>query len=124
MKAKKDNDPDEIIEVKYAYDEIIEFLEDKEEIENIVFNTNYFTEDIWDFYLPKKYIGSLLSLKEARPYLYGWKIGGGYGGEEVIPFYIWTNKRILFIGCYDGSTWLTSVPRHPKACQPDTVGGG
>ena len=107
-----------------AYDEIMAELKDGEEIEAVVFadiNDNYCMED---YHLPREYIGRPLTLREATPYLYGWEISGGYGGEEVIPLYIWTNKRVLLIGCYDGSTWLDGVPRNPIKCEPYTIGGG
>ena len=107
-----------------AYKQLIESLAEDEYIENIILANIDDCWDMKDYDLPAYYSGRPLTLEEARPYLYGWSIDGGYGGEEVIPFYAWTNKRILFIGTYDGSTWLTSVPRDPIDCRPYTVGGG
>ena len=68
--------------------------------------------------------GKVMSFKDAKPFLLDWRISGSFGGEEVIYFYAWTNFRVLFIGCYDGSTWLTSIPRNPIDCEPYSTGGG
>jgi hypothetical protein len=51
----------------------------------------------------------------------------GFEGEDCHPLchplYIWTPTRVLFIGCYDGKTWVEEVPRYPRACSPYFVGG-
>lgn len=107
-----------------AYNEIMAELRHGEEIEAIVFNSTEDNYAMEEFFLPEEYCNRPITLKEATPYLYGWQISGGYGGQEVIPLYIWTNKRVLLIGCYDGSTWLDSVPRNPVKCEPYTIGGG
>jgi hypothetical protein len=107
-----------------AYQEIVDFLEPQEKIEAIVFGEdkrinswNYFNDEIIDY--PK---GKIISFEEAKEFLLDWKITGGYGGEEVIHFYAWTNFRILFIGTYDGSTWLEAVPKNPSECLPYSIG--
>jgi len=107
-----------------AYNELKIELRKGEEIEAIVFNNLDDCRNMEDFHLPKEYCCRPLTLKEARPYLYGWVISGGFDEEEVIPIYVWTNKRVLFIRSYDGSTWLDSVPRNPVECNPYTIGGG
>lgn len=107
-----------------AYKELEAEIKEGEVIESIVFNSVENNYSMEDFHLPLEFTNRPLTLEEARPYLYGWQVSGGFGGEEVVPFYVWTNERVLFIGCYDGSTWLESVPRNPKPCTPYTIGGG
>jgi hypothetical protein len=48
----------------------------------------------------------------------------GYGAEEGFAFTAWTADRVYFPACYDGSEWITWVPRNP--CNEDTshIGGG
>lgn len=47
----------------------------------------------------------------------------GFGGMRGVPFTVWTEKRVYFPVCYDGSEWVDSVPRDP--CDEHTyhVGG-
>jgi len=48
----------------------------------------------------------------------------GYGGEEGIPFTAWSDTRVYFPACYDGSEWCASVPRNPEEnAATDHVGG-
>lgn len=107
-----------------AYEDILEVLEEGEVIEAIVFEDPKDIYSMESYSIPKENIGVPISLEQARPYLKGWTVYGSYGCEEVIPFYVWTNFRVLFIGSYDGSTWLTGVPRNPISCNPYTIGGG
>jgi len=37
----------------------------------------------------------------------------GYGRERGAPFTAWTERRVYFPVCYDGSEWVGSAPRHP-----------
>jgi hypothetical protein len=110
-----------------AFDELLEELKPGEVIESVVFNTPC----MYDFYgpngedyIPAKLIGQLIPFEEAKQYFFGWNISGGFGNPDVVPFYVWTNYRVLFIGCYDGATWLESVPRNPTNVIPNIVGGG
>ena len=48
----------------------------------------------------------------------------GFGGEDCHPILVWTVNRVLFVACYDGATWVQSVPRHPCDDVPEFVGGG
>lgn len=34
--------------------------------------------------------------------------------DESHPFTLWTHKRVYFPCCYDGDTWVESVPRNPS----------
>lgn len=48
----------------------------------------------------------------------------GYGGEEGVPFTVWTKNRVYFPACYDGSEWVVSVSRNPDGVRTEHVGGG
>lgn len=48
----------------------------------------------------------------------------GYGGEEGLPFTLWTKERVYFPVVYDGSEWVASVPRNPNGEATEHVGGG
>ena len=37
----------------------------------------------------------------------------GYGWPEGKPFTLWTDNRVYFPVVYDGSEWVSSVPRNP-----------
>lgn len=54
----------------------------------------------------------ILSWQEARPHL-DYQYDSGYGAVDCHAVYAWTPSRVLFISQYDGSTHVTSVPRHP-----------
>jgi hypothetical protein len=47
----------------------------------------------------------------------------GYGGEEGLPFTIWTEEYVYFPVCYDGSEWVGRVPRNPNGKATEHVGG-
>ena len=48
----------------------------------------------------------------------------GFGGEEGRSFTAWTQERVYFPACYDGSEWAASVPRNPCKTAMRHVGGG
>lgn len=47
----------------------------------------------------------------------------GCGGTEGPVFTAWSNDRVYFPACYDGSEWIASVPRNPCVEKTDHVGG-
>lgn len=47
----------------------------------------------------------------------------GYGGENGRPVLIWTEQRVYFPVCYDGSEWIGSAPRNPTTEGQGHVGG-
>lgn len=47
----------------------------------------------------------------------------GYGGHDTWPLWAWTENWLFFISCYDGSTKLCHIPRHPTAGKPYFPGG-
>lgn len=67
--------------------------------------------------------GCVLPWEQARPLLdYGYD--SGYGAPGCHKVTAWTATQVIFVGTYDGATWVTSVPRHPGAHDPKMVGGG
>jgi hypothetical protein len=48
----------------------------------------------------------------------------GYGSPECHAVTAWTKSKVIFVGIYDGATWVTSVPRNPALHNPQMVGGG
>ena len=48
----------------------------------------------------------------------------GYGGVDCHAVTVWSENWVGFVGCYDGASWVTKVPRHPVDHRAKTVGGG
>lgn len=48
----------------------------------------------------------------------------GYGGNNSPDLCAWSKSWVIFSCDYDGSEWLTWVPRRPKAHTPQRPGGG
>jgi len=117
--------------VENAYEELIAYLDDDERVERIVFGKWGWGNgrDKLGFGepdpppVPFDQRGKLLTLDEARPYMEGWCFDGGYGAPECYATYIWTDRRVIWVSQYDGSTWLCSALRHPSHCWPDMSGG-
>lgn len=61
--------------------------------------------------VPEDLQGKPLSIDEAAPLMRGWSIEGW--GASCAPMHVWTDRRVLFVASYDGTTYLDSVPRHP-----------
>ena len=111
-----------------AYNDLMEYLEDDETIECLVFGKYG-----WGGYaeerlgvtppVPKDKQGILLTIEEAKPMMQGWTYECGYGAPECYATYVWTNKRVIWVTQYDGSTSLNSAPRMPVACMPNMPGG-
>lgn len=73
--------------------------------------------------VPFELRGKVLTLAEAEPYMQSWSFNGGYGAPDCYATNIWTNKRVIWVTQYDGSTNLDSAPRYPTASMPDMPGG-
>jgi len=113
-------------------EEILRVLEPDEHIEAVSFGRwgGFGEEPSWADESPPKITPEVMG----RPMLWGeaarllddprWRIAGDYGLEETFALWIWTNRRVLFVGCYDGATWLAGVPRNPTEGMPRLVGGG
>ena len=67
--------------------------------------------------------GIILTADEARPMMQTWVFSGGYGAPACYAVRVWTNKRIMWVTQYDGSTGLDSTERNPIAHIPDMPGG-
>jgi hypothetical protein len=105
-----------------AYGELLEFLQDGEVIEGMVFGEwgwggNY--AEPHPYPVPATFQGTLLTLEDAKPLMDGWQFDGGFGAAECYPVYVWTNKRIIFVSEYDGATGLRALPRDPEDCYPE-----
>lgn len=109
-----------------AWDDVQRHLGPDEEVEAAVFGE-------WGWgggYLepepppvPDEVQGKVLTPDEAKPLMDGWSFIGGYGAPECYAVRIWTNKQVLWITQYDGSTCLDSAPRDPENHMPNMPGG-
>lgn len=66
--------------------------------------------------------GEILSATEAHERL-SYEYDRGYGAPDCHSVYVWTEKRVVFVSQYDGSTGLCSLPRNPTAEMPGMPGG-
>ena len=73
--------------------------------------------------IPWEKRGIVLPWGEARELL-DYEFYNGYGAPECHAVYAWTKTKVIFVGTYDGKTWIESVPRNPTECHPHMVGGG
>ena len=107
-----------------AAQEVMNCMEKGERPESIVFG-NYG----WGGYgeiealIPEDKKGKVLSWKEGKQFMKGWSFNGGFGSPSCYAVYIWTNKRVLWVTQYDGSTSLCSAPRNPTDEMPVMPGG-
>ena len=81
---------------------------------------DYGSEKITDY--EKQPRGVVLSWADAAPIL-DYEYNTGYGSPECNAVYVWTTERVLFVTQYDGSTCISSVPRHPVNVVPEMPGG-
>lgn len=66
----------------------------------------------WSQRIPEDRCGVLLEATEASKLL-AYDYDDGYGGRDCHALYAYTPTRVIFLTEYDGSTRLSSVPRHP-----------
>jgi hypothetical protein len=107
-----------------AYEDLMKFLDEGEAVEALVFGEygwGGYSEDT--IFVPKDKQGVLLTLEDAKPMMDGWTYYGGYGAPQCYATYVWTNKRVIWVTQYDGSTDLCDAPRSPIACKPNMYGG-
>jgi hypothetical protein len=108
-----------------ALEDLTEFLESDEQVESVVFGDwgwGGFSEPDQPN-VSKDLRGKVLNLEKAAPYMRGWSFYGGYGSPDCYAVYVWTNKRVIWVTQYDGSTSLSSAPRNPVECEPEMPGG-
>lgn len=107
-----------------AYDELLEFLDDNEYLVSIVFGEYGWGDDVsgesWGFPadnsakpVPSNKKFKVLTFQEAKPLMDGWSFYNTYGIPKCYAVTIWTNKRVIWVTQYDGSTKLSSAPRNP-----------
>lgn len=119
-----------------AITELKEFLDEGETVEAIVFGawgwgSGPGKDGVWekgygepeDVPVPFDKRGVLLTLEEAAPMMESWNFDGGFGAPNCYAVHIWTNKRVIWVTQYDGSTSLSSAPRNPVADLPGMPGG-
>src|SRR5690554_149073 len=105
-----------------AYDELLEFLNDGEQVEAIVFGPWGWgnapaSDEAWergygepdDVPVPFDMRGKVLSLEDAAPFMQQWDFNGGFGAPACYATYIWTDRRVIWVTQYDGSTGLDSA---------------
>ena len=96
-----------------------------EQIEKIIiFNNTYWKNISASKFNEGKEVpfGKLLDWEEAKPFLdYTWD--SGYGCEDCYNINAWTKSFVIFMGCYDGSTWVESRSRNPSEIESNFVGG-
>ncbi len=108
-----------------AQQDVEKILEPNEVVEAIVFGKYG-----WDGYsepenppVPENKQGVVLTWAEAVPFMQSWTFNGGYGAPQCYAVNIWTNKRVLWVTQYDGSTSLSDAARNPQPGLPDMPGG-
>ena len=119
-----------------AETELLKFLEDGETVEAVVFGPWGWGSapsegEAWKPgysepeppAVPYDKRGVVLSWEEARGMMQSWNFYGGYGAPNAYATYIWTNRRVILVTQYDGSTHLSAAPRNPSATMPDMPGG-
>lgn len=52
------------------------------------------------------------------------RFDNGFGETGCAPFTAWTEKHVYFPVSYDGSEWVSSVPRNPNGVACNHVGIG
>ena len=113
-------DKEDIADEVGAWAELQRFLEPGEKVEAIVFGEwgygGYNEPD--PLPVPVEMVGKLLSAEEAKPFMKGWSFYGGYGAPNTYAVFVWTNKSVIWVHEYDGSTTLRSAPRHPVDGEP------
>ena len=108
-----------------AEQDVLAYLEEGERAEAVVFG-----EWGWGNHgaptpppVPVENQGSVMTWDQARPLMQSWSFEGGYGSPDCYAVRIWTNKRVLWVTQYDGSTRLGSAPRNPVGHIPNMPGG-
>jgi len=113
-----------------AWDELNESLDDGEEVECVVFgpwgwnSVNDMESEAPEPQVPPSIMGRRLILSEAEPFLKAFSFSGGYGSPDTYATWIYTNKKIMWVTQYDGSTNLNMLPRNPVQGQVPYMPGG
>jgi len=119
-----------------AWAELLGYLEPGETVESLVFGAWGWGREPedggpWELAddeplpppVPLDKRGVPLTLVDAGPMMLAWKFRGGYGAPTCYATWIWTDRRVIWVTQYDGSTRLSSMPRHPCNSMPYMPGG-
>jgi len=114
--------------MKTAYKELMEYLQEDEHVEAIIFGDFGWGGDREPepHPVPHDKFGKILTMEQAEPYLKDgrWRFYGRYNSPRCYAVRIWTNKRVLWVSEYDGWTCLNSAPLKPiDGYIPDMPGG-
>ena len=94
-----------------AIDDVKAVLKKGERVEKIVFFECILSKL---GFIPDNKLNKLMFWQTAQKYMKDWRFSGGFGSQTCYDVYIWTNKRVISVHEYDGSTGLISVPRSPE----------
>lgn len=67
--------------------------------------------------------GEVLTWDEARGLL-DYTYDTSHGAPQCHAMTAWTKDLVLWVGEYDGATWISSAPRNPVEHEPEMSGGG
>jgi hypothetical protein len=96
---------------KNKNNEVLSYLLPGEKIQFVQFGR--FGFDDKDGPVPRHVYGKLLKYPQAAKYLKSTSFyaRGDYASHA---FYVYTNKRILWVNQHQGHTWIDSIPRYPR----------
>lgn len=114
-----------------AWNDVAEGLIEGETVEAVVFGpwgwgSGSNPEDWYGFpsHLKVPPIGKVLTIEQAMPFFNGWSFNGGFGAPSCFAVQIFTDRQIMTVTQYDGSTWLSGTPRNPvEGVIPSMEGG-
>lgn len=104
-----------------ALTDLDEYLDEDEGVEAIIFGNYGYGQDTDKTLsaIQPKYRGKILSFEVAKTMMETWSFQNGFGIQKCYATYIWTNRRVIWVSEYDGSTCLNSMPRNPIPCIPE-----
>lgn len=109
-----------------ALAELIQYIEKDEVVESVIFGdwgwSGFSEPEPNPVPLDKR--KKVLSFDEAKKYLKKFEFNGGYGHPSTYAVRIFTNKRIIWVTQYDGSTGLDSTIRNPEDGYDPSMPGG
>lgn len=94
-----------------------------EHIEGIIVGSMWKYSEPDQHDIPVELQNKVLNWDEVREHL-NYAYDTSYGCADCPPIHAWTKLRVLFVGHYDGSTWVQAIPRNPMDIIPELYGGG
>ena len=97
--------------MKSKGNEVLSYLLPEEKVQFVQFGSFGYEDE--DGPIPRRLYGKLLKYSQAAHYLkdISFYAGGDYKSHA---FYIYTNRRILWVNQHQGYTWIDSIPRYPR----------